>query len=314
MTLPIRFAAALPLPEYLERVQAACSRRDLVDAWSRRQVERCLREGTAVELLPGWLVGTAHVRNPIVRARAITQWNPRVVVTGALALHVARREFPAPEVADVMIRHPLNMRGPGWVRFRSTTAMPPSRMDDLVRVTPAAFSLVEAWRRAAPRDRDSAFYEAMWTRACRPNDIAAAVDATPRLPQREALLELTRAFQGGTASPLEFVAHREVFVGPEFAEFERQVPMSVVGRKRIADMLHRRARLVIELDGERYHGGKAARRDDRIRDIDFASEGYATIRFGWHDLRSRPAWCRQRVLSAVGALLASDVISPPRSR
>ena len=75
------------------------------------------------------------------------------------------------------------------------------------------------------------------------------------------------------------------------------------GRPRRPDMLHRRARVVVELDGRRYHSGAEASARDRTRDIEFAAAGFTTLRLGFQDLRDRPEWCRIAVLRAVEARL-----------
>ncbi len=82
--------------------------------------------------------------------------------------------------------------------------------------------------------------------------------------------------------------------------------LRVGSRRAYADMLHRGAMLVVELDGERYHGPRKAQQLDRTRDTDLAAAGYLTVRFGWDDVVYRPAWCRERLLAVVAARL-----SPP---
>jgi very-short-patch-repair endonuclease len=69
-------------------------------------------------------------------------------------------------------------------------------------------------------------------------------------------------------------------------------------------MLHRRAAVVVELDGDRYHSTRQARDNDRERQTDLAAAGFMVIRFGWRDVADRPAWCRERLLRSVNARLA----------
>jgi hypothetical protein len=76
---------------------------------------------------------------------------------------------------------------------------------------------------------------------------------------------------------------------------ERGVPMprfevhlgddDVVGR---VDCTWTEARLVVELDGQRYHGTPAARNRDRKRDNRLVAAGWRVIRFTWDDLRDHP--------------------------
>jgi len=303
MSLPIRFHEPMSVVEYLDVTAAPCLRRDLEREWSRRAVLNALRSDAATALLPQLIVATAHARKAGVRAQAITLWSPQVVVTGALALHLERPELAEPRMADVVVQRPYTIRAPGWICVRSTVFMPPSRTVNRIRSVYPAFALLDAWRRAEPSARKNIFYEAMWRRACTPEQLLVALATTPRLPARRRLEVLVARFEDGATSPLEVVAHREVFTGAAFASFERQVQMLVAGRRRTVDMFHRRAMLVVELDGDTFHGGVAAQYSDRERNTDFAAAGYLTLRFGWRDLRDRPSWCREQVLRVVATRL-----------
>jgi very-short-patch-repair endonuclease len=285
--------------EYLDAVAVACRRRDLEKEWSRRSVANALRSRAATVMLPQQVVLRSHARDPSVRARAITQWNRHAAVTGALALHLGRPGLPAPQVADVVIERPHTLAAPAWIRVRSTSSMPPNRVINHVRIVGLEFALLDAWRQSAPSDRKNVFYEAMWQRASTAAKLRVALAQTPRLPARRQLELLITYFEDGMTSPLEVVAHREVFTGAVFSDFERQVEMRVAGRRRTVDMLHRQAMLVVELDGDGFHGGIDAQRADRERNTDFASAGYLTLRFGWRDLRERPTWCREQVLKVL---------------
>lgn len=54
------------------------------------------------------------------------------------------------------------------------------------------------------------------------------------------------------------------------------------------DALWPDARLVVELDSRRHHGGLVARAADRQRDNALMSSGWRVLRFTWDDLRDRP--------------------------
>jgi len=49
------------------------------------------------------------------------------------------------------------------------------------------------------------------------------------------------------------------------------------------------ARLVVELDGLRFHRTEQQRRADRARDRRLGLAGYLVLRFTWSDVRTRPA-------------------------
>jgi very-short-patch-repair endonuclease len=47
--------------------------------------------------------------------------------------------------------------------------------------------------------------------------------------------------------------------------------------------------LVVELDGYRAHGGRAAFEEDRRRDVELRLQGYEVLRFTWRQIAERPA-------------------------
>ena len=123
----------------------------------------------------------------------------------------------------------------------------------------------------------------------------------PRLPHRRALRRLLADFADGATSPLEARARRDVFGGREFRDLEWQVRMRVGGRTIVAAAVHRAAMVAIELDGARFHDDDAARRADRLRDVELAAAGWVTLRFGWREVTERPKWCRERVRRVLAA-------------
>ncbi|MGI9629114.1 MAG: type IV toxin-antitoxin system AbiEi family antitoxin domain-containing protein [Longimicrobiales bacterium] len=54
------------------------------------------------------------------------------------------------------------------------------------------------------------------------------------------------------------------------------------------DILWRRERLVVEIDGFAFHGGRAAFERDRERDVRLTAAGFRVIRVTWRQLKERP--------------------------
>jgi very-short-patch-repair endonuclease len=61
-----------------------------------------------------------------------------------------------------------------------------------------------------------------------------------------------------------------------------------LGRHRV-DFLWRDHRLVVEVDGWRFHGHRLAFERDRVRDAELQLLGYSVLRFSWRQLRDEPA-------------------------
>lgn len=169
---------------------------------------------------------------------------------------------------------------------------------------PTAWALVDAWRSATPWERRNVFYEALWQGAVRLDALRPVIEMSSRLPGRAELLRLVTACEAGATTPLEGIAREEVFVGPQFDQFEWQATLEPRHRRVRPDMLHREAKVIVELDGARYHSSREAQAADHERDIDLAAAGFITLRFGWSDLKNRPEWCRRRVLDVLEQRLA----------
>lgn len=105
------------------------------------------------------------------------------------------------------------------------------------------------------------------------------------------------------ASELERIG-RAVFAegGLPVPEFEVSLgDGDLIGR---VDCYWRHARLVVELDGRRYHDGLSARDSDRTRDNRLMAAGWRVLRFTWDDLVDRPAETLKIIRTALASRTA----------
>lgn len=79
------------------------------------------------------------------------------------------------------------------------------------------------------------------------------------------------------------------------------------GLRGAADIAWPEARLLVELDGRRWHATNQAQAEDRRRDRLAASDGWLTVRFGWQEIVERPSV----VVEEIRHLLATR-LSPTR--
>lgn len=61
------------------------------------------------------------------------------------------------------------------------------------------------------------------------------------------------------------------------------------------DFVWRDARLIVEVDGYRYHRAPSSFESDRERDVMLAVAGWHVLRFTWTQLTTRPAWVARAV-------------------
>jgi hypothetical protein len=65
------------------------------------------------------------------------------------------------------------------------------------------------------------------------------------------------------------------------------------------DLLWRAQRLVVELDGRRWHDSSAARERDYRRDTNLLCSGYSVMRLTWRQVVNDPAWVTRRLRQAL---------------
>lgn len=296
-----------PLALFLSRSEHAYTRAELTGWFSRHAWDRALADRTAVRLRPGIMAGVAHRDRPLVRAEALTLWKPWSWVSGELALSVFSDRMPQPHYDDIVVPHGQHLLPAPHLRVRQVGPLSESSWRHGVRCTTPAFATLDAWHRSTRSRRLDVLYGALWQRVSSPADLFPVLDSLPRIADRTKLIDCLHWFARGATSPLEVLAHSTVFVGRQFEAFELQAELQVGGRRAVADMLHRAARVVVEFDGSAYHDLPQVRARDRRRDADLASAGFLTLRFGWSDLRERPEWCRERVSAVVRQRLCAAV-------
>ncbi|WP_159449160.1 type IV toxin-antitoxin system AbiEi family antitoxin domain-containing protein [Demequina sp. NBRC 110055] len=293
-----------PLAEFLASNAHAFTRSDLVSGWSRVALERVVHDGNAERILPGVYCGRAHRAHPVVMGEALNLWHPAGLVTGPLAVHLYAPSMPVPAVAHVRVINGRRPRAPSWVRTIQGDSVTRKSYPKMIGCTVPQDAVLDAWRVGSPGDRLDFLWQALWTKVCTARQLSSTLAQAHRVPSRSALQQVLNWFRDGATSPLEVRAKYETFADARFREFEWQVPLVFGPRRAVVDMLHRRAMVVVELDGDRFHSTVRARNDDRNRQTDLTAAGYSVVRFGWNDITQRPEWCRERVLRTVAGRLA----------
>lgn len=278
-------------------------RAELEAQWSRRTLNEAIRLGFATRLAPGIYTHREHATDLGQRLEAVAQWMaPHGLITGRAALHLWGWSEANATRVDVALPRDVRLARPHYVDVLRTDQ---AWMADAVAgipVTSPEDSLVVAWRTAAPSRRRGLMLDALRDAPVDRGQLRRRIDAHGRLPHRAQMLDLLALSGSGATTVLEHIAATEVFVGQEWREWERQGEVRVANGVTLhPDMLHRRARVAVELDGARYHSDDAQRRRDLQRDALLVAAGYAVIRFTWEDITRRPAWCRDRALAAVAS-------------
>lgn len=298
---PILSGVGVALGDHPEANRHAFTRAELLARWPRSRLDRELRDGAVTRILPGVYCGGLHARDPVVMGESVNLWAPSGLVTGSLALHLYAPSLPAPSSLDVLVPHGTHLRTPAWVRAHQAGLPRASGAVQGVQCVVPERALLDAWSFTSRSARTSLLYEALWARACTWRQLTTELRRAQQVPGRRQLERTLAWFAKGATSPLEVRARRDVFTGRRFADFEWQARLSIGPRTAVADMLHRATKVVVELDGARYHDVPGSWRADRARDVDLAAGGYVTVRFGWDEIVRRPEWCRARLSEVVAS-------------
>jgi very-short-patch-repair endonuclease len=269
---------------------------------TRQQVDNEVRHGSLVAIYPRSYVRPWDADDPAVRERAA------VLSVGAPAelSHLSglrRREllphYDGPvHVAVCASRMP---RGGDGLTIHRMKSLPKSVLVDGVPTFPVAEALVSSWPLLSGPDRRAPAITAARDRLVTPAQLKTALQAASRLAGRAELVELVRLLDEGCESELEIWGYLDVFSIPGLRHASRRKWVDARGRRYRLDLAYEVERVAIELDGARYHTGKARWELDRRRDAALSSIGWLTLRFSHDRLHSEVRQCQQEALATLAA-------------
>jgi very-short-patch-repair endonuclease len=112
----------------------------------------------------------------------------------------------------------------------------------------------------------------------------------PGSPSLRAILSLYTAGSTVTRSEME---ERFLALCDDHGITRPEVNTRIEGEE--VDFVWRDARLIVEVDGYRYHRSPSKFETDRERDVMLAVAGWQVLRFTWTQLTQRPAWVARAV-------------------
>lgn len=277
-------------------------RAELEQRWSRRTLSEAQRTGLAVRIAPGQWVHREHLTNVACRLAAVVQWmQPHGAISGASALWM--HGWAAAEVDRIDVVLPTHVRrsAPQCASVLRTDHEFETQFVDGIRVLSPEDAAILVWRRSAPGERTGQLLDILRDAPVDPAGLERRIGEHGRVPMRAALVEVAQLARTGVQSMLEHVAATQVFAGPEWAGWERQGEVTASGVALHPDMVHRDARIAVELDSRRHHSDDTARRSDLERDALLVAAGYSVVRLTWEDVTRRAEWCRARLRQALAA-------------
>jgi len=148
-------------------------------------------------------------------------------------------------------------------------------------------------RRALERALD----EALVLRLARTSEVRAALRRAGRV-RGSAVLAALLARDAGPTLTRSVAEERLLALVREAGPPPPRLNPRVQGLE--VDLLWVAERVVVEMDGFAYHGGRAAFERDRARDARLQAAGYATIRVTWRQLEGSPAPTLARIALLLG--------------
>jgi very-short-patch-repair endonuclease len=172
------------------------------------------------------------------------------------------------------------------------------RARDGLPLTGPARTLLDLAAEVSDSELEEAVAAGVMRRLASADEIRAAISRTPGRKGASRLARLldAGATSGFTRSKAER-RMRELLRAAELPQPQANAPL--LGY--VADFLWAEHKLVVEVDGYRFHSDRAAFERDRRRDQVFAAAGYTVVRVTWAQLSNEPLAVVARIAQSLAA-------------
>ncbi|WP_157498897.1 DUF559 domain-containing protein [Geodermatophilus sp. Leaf369] len=289
-------------------------RTDLAELTSERSVRRWLGAGDLVEVHPGVVVRPQRAPEWDVRAHAALTWTGGALSHGsALIAHGLLSRDTAP--LHVLVNIEQTPRGASRVVVHRTSGRLRLAAAHGLLVTAVATSLVDAWAWAhapgwnprAVRDVAAvrqAVIAAVRERRVTTDEVRTASAVHGRHPGVRALEALLDLVERGCQSELEVFGLLHVLQLPGLPGCVHQHRVRLPdGRRVFLDAAWPAARVVVEMDGHRFHSSRQDRERDMRRDAGLSVLGWVVLRYSYERMTQDPGGCRREIAAVVARRL-----------
>jgi len=266
--------------------------------YSEYQVRRRIRTGEWQQVLPSVLAPAGTLVTPGVRDRAALLAVPHGVLAGPSA---ARRHGMA--VRDprtfLAVGPAYHARIPQVRLIRDALADPDVQVIDGVPLTGQERTVVDCLRLLPERDAVEFLDRALRAGWITPERLAWRAHDLAGRRGGPRLARMSRLAGSGARSAAERLAVqllRRAGITDWSLNVEIHDERGLIG---VGDVVFRKHRLVVEIDGRAYHSDPASFQRDRERQNRLVAAGWTVLRFTWHDLTHRPGY----VVATVQAML-----------
>ncbi|MDN5726580.1 MAG: endonuclease domain-containing protein [Propionibacteriales bacterium] len=249
----------------------------------QHSIEHLRRSGRLTTILPGVLVPAQLPVTLRSLCRAVAAWDRDAVITESAAARLTFWPDCPHDVISVATRRRSARRG-----FRLRAARIPAELihllPDGVQVTTPARTALDL----CPALGGDSIDVALRTRAARFDDLWQAWELSRCRPGNAERLRLLLESRTEPWSRAERALHRLLHeAGIDHWQANRLI--RVGDRRYYGDVVFRRARLVLEVDGAAFHADPTVFDVDRVRQNDLQLHGWLVLRFTWDRIHNDPA-------------------------
>lgn len=261
---------------------------DLSDALSR-----AARRGILTSILPGTFVDARLAENRDVRIAAAVRRYPAAVICHTTAAQLTfwpQLSSPTVHLASVQVRAAT----PGFTFHRRRI---PTEWRTAITgswLTAPALTAIDL----APVTDGESIDHALRTGSATLAELRSALDATHTRTGNNARRQLLLDSRAGPWSAAERLTHR-LFRRAGITGWTANLEILCRGRMRYLDIGFPQLRVVVEVDGRRFHDDSAAFENDRYRQNELVLDGWLVLRFTWDMLTNHAAQVIELVQEAL---------------
>lgn len=256
-------------------------------------LDRMVRTGELVAVLPGVYAPTAYAGSFETRVRALSCARPDAILTGAAAAKVSY--WPRIRCDEVTCCLPYSVGTRAGYRFERR------RIDDELvcdgaglRSTSPALTVLDLTSAMG----GDAIDHALRTRATTLALLHRALELTPRRGGNRQRRRLLLESRDEPWSAAERLFHRLLHEA-RITGWRANRPTRIRGRLYFLDVAWARLKLVVEIDGRLHQDDAAVFETDRWRQNALVLDGWRVLRFTWRMLQERP----EAVIAAIRVAL-----------
>jgi very-short-patch-repair endonuclease len=241
-----------------------------------------VRRGDLARVLPGVYAAADQAASVPTRVLGLSRFDPDAILVGAVAARLSFWPDLRVEVVECAVRHSRALqKGYRFTRRQIPAELVISRSG--LRYTSPALTALDLCATVGGEAID----QALRTRATTLVRLQRAMGlTTARIgnPTRRQLLLDSRAEPWSEA---ERSFHRLLRKGG-LTGWQANQPILVGGQTFYLDVIFRKLRLAIEIDGRLYHNGVEVFESDRSRQNLLILDGWCVLRFTWNMIEERP--------------------------